>query len=159
MECLGNRKWAGLVSVRNAFTNSHPCQEILILRIEDEGGVLSNLVIELADKQMGRVLSVRENGIQSYQVILKESNKELRYSFTHFYFDEGFAFASKNYLATSLRTALLERLIQSVHNRQQGGDWIIEQLWRELFQDGREVVSPVEQTLLNFSSTVKLWQF
>ena len=116
MECLGNRKWASLVSVRNAFTNSHPCQEILILRIEDEGGVLSNLVIELADKQMGRVLSVRENGIQSYQVILKESNKELRYSFTHFYFDGGFAFASKNYLATSLRTALLERLIQSVHN-------------------------------------------
>ena len=49
----------------------------------------------------------------------------------------------------SLRTALLERLIQSVHNRQRGGDWIIEQLWRELFQDGWEVVSPVEQTLLN----------
>ena len=53
-------------SVRNAFTNSHPCLEILILRIEDEGEVLSNLVIKLADKQMGRVLSVRENGIQSY---------------------------------------------------------------------------------------------
>ena len=119
-------------SVRNAFTNSHPCLEILILRIEDEGEVLSNLVIQLADKQMGRVLSVRENGIQSYQDILKESNKELRYSFTHFYFDEGFAFASKNYLATSLRTALLERLIQSVHNRQRGGDWIIEQLERTI---------------------------
>ena len=71
--------------------------------------------------------------------------------------NEGFAFASKTYLATSLRTALLERLIQSVHNRQRGGDWIIEQLWRELFQDGWEVVSPVEQTLLNLSSTVKLW--
>ena len=61
---------------RNAFSNSHPCLEILILRIKNEGEVLSNLVIELADKQMGRVLSVRENGIQSYQDILKESNKE-----------------------------------------------------------------------------------
>ena len=75
-------------SVRNAFTNSHPCLEILILRIEDEGEVLSNLVIELADKQMGRVLSVRENGIQSYQDILKESKIELKYSYIHFYFDD-----------------------------------------------------------------------
>ena len=32
----------------------------------------------------------------------------------------------------SLRTALLERLIQSVHNRQRGGDWIIEQLERTI---------------------------
>ena len=73
---------------RNAFSNSHPCLEILILRIEYEGKVLSYLVIELADKQMGWVLSVRENGIQSYQYILKESIIELRYSYIHFYFDD-----------------------------------------------------------------------
>ena len=87
MECLWNRKWAfcRTFSVRNAFTNS---QEILILRIEDEGEVLSYLVIQLADKQMGRVLSVRENGIQSYQDILKDSIIELRYSYIHFYFDD-----------------------------------------------------------------------
>ena len=77
-----------IFSVRNAFANSHPCLEILILRIEDEGEVLSYLVIELADKQMGRVLSVSGNGIQSYQDILKESNIELRYSYIHFYFDD-----------------------------------------------------------------------
>ena len=73
---------------RNAFSNSHPCLEILILRIKNEGEVLSNLVIQLADKQMGRVLSVRENGIQSYQDILKDSIIELRYSYIHFYFDD-----------------------------------------------------------------------
>ena len=73
---------------RNAFSNSHPCLEILILRIEYEGKVLSYLVIELADKQMGWVLSVRENGIQSYQYILKKSIIELRYSYIHFYFDD-----------------------------------------------------------------------
>ena len=71
---------------RNAFSNSHPCLEILILRIKNE--VLSNLVIELTDKQMGRVLSVSGNGIQSYQDILKDSIIELRYSYIHFYFDD-----------------------------------------------------------------------